>query len=172
MGDLGRHRQDLIPSQSLDKLLEIYRGKRVFHSANWGGYLTWHGWNLSPASRPGSTIGSTSTGQSRPSVTAVLQAMPGWETLLVSDGVELLCIRRMRPWPAARQSRNWQNLYRRQRRDLSPHPIREPTRNVVSTTSEALAIAMRTIKAAVCGRRKRSIGRSSRSIRGMPTRCT
>jgi hypothetical protein len=48
MGNLARHDQDLIPSRSLDKLLEIYRGERVFHWVNWGGYLTWHGWNLQP----------------------------------------------------------------------------------------------------------------------------
>jgi hypothetical protein len=113
MGDLGRHRQDLIPSQSLDKLLEICRGERVFHSANWGGYLTWHGWNRKPRFKTWiddrlDVHGREQTERYR----EILQATPGWETLLASDGVELLCIPADAPLArGARESPNWQNLY-------------------------------------------------------------
>ncbi|HEU5423525.1 MAG TPA: hypothetical protein VFU72_08305, partial [Nitrolancea sp.] len=41
LGPLARHNQELMPSRALDALLADYRGERVFHSANWGGYLTW-----------------------------------------------------------------------------------------------------------------------------------
>jgi hypothetical protein len=113
MGNLARHDQDLIPSRSLDKLLEIYRGERVFHWANWGGYLTWHGWNLQPRFKTWiddrlDTHGQEHTERYR----AILDAQPDWEKVLEQYRVDLLCIppdtqlaRR------ARESSNWRPLY-------------------------------------------------------------
>ena len=93
MGNLARHDQDLIPSQSLDKLLEMYHGERVFHWANWGGYLTWHGWDCHPRFKTWiddrlDIHGQEATERYR----AVIQARPGWEGALRAYGVELLCI--------------------------------------------------------------------------------
>ena len=45
---ISAHDQTNMPTVALDKLLDAYRGERVFHSVNWGGYLTWHGRDLQP----------------------------------------------------------------------------------------------------------------------------
>lgn len=39
------HNQARLPSDSLDKFLAMHDGGPTFHSANWGGYLTWQGWD-------------------------------------------------------------------------------------------------------------------------------
>ncbi len=39
------HDQATLPSASLDRFLGIHDGAPTFHSANWGGYLTWQGWD-------------------------------------------------------------------------------------------------------------------------------
>jgi hypothetical protein len=93
MGNLAGHNQDLIPSRSLDKLLQIYRGERVFHLASWGGYLTWHGWNLEPRFKTWiddriDIHGRAHTEKYR----AILNGKPGWEVLLSDDRVDLICI--------------------------------------------------------------------------------
>ncbi len=113
MGNLARHDQDLIPSQSLDKLLEMYHGERVFHWANWGGYLTWHGWDCHPRFKTWindrlDIHGQEATERYR----AVIQARPGWEGALRAYGVELLCIPPGSPLArAARESPNWRAAY-------------------------------------------------------------
>ena len=45
---ISAHDQTNMPTVALDKLLDVYQGERVFHSVNWGGYLTWHGRELQP----------------------------------------------------------------------------------------------------------------------------
>jgi hypothetical protein len=113
MGTVARHDQDLIPSQSLDKLLEMYRGERVFHWANWGGYLTWHGWDCQPRFKTWiddrlDIHGQEATQRYR----AVIQALPGWEKTLQTYDVKLLCIPPDTPLTrAARESRNWRTVY-------------------------------------------------------------
>jgi hypothetical protein len=113
MGNLGRHNQDLLPSQSLDKLLQIYRGERVFHLLDWGGYLTWHGWNLKPRFKTWiddrmDTHGPEHTEKYR----AILNAQAGWEKLLNDSGVDLLCVPPSTQLAgSARVSPNWRLLY-------------------------------------------------------------
>jgi hypothetical protein len=51
-GTFACHKPEMIPAKALDRLLAFHgeweqcHGRRpvVFHSYNWGGYLTWHGW--------------------------------------------------------------------------------------------------------------------------------
>src|SRR5262245_33618921 len=51
-GRFAFHRQEIIASRALDRLLELHADRRerhgrrpvVFHGYDWGGYLTWHGW--------------------------------------------------------------------------------------------------------------------------------
>jgi hypothetical protein len=113
MGDLGAHNQDLIPSKSLDRLLEIYRGERVFHSPNWGGYLTWHGWSLRPRFKTWiddrlDTHGRELTEDYR----AIMNAKPGWEQLLRRYDVDLLCVPIDSPLAdQARDSPGWRLLH-------------------------------------------------------------
>jgi hypothetical protein len=93
MDTLGSHNQELLPSQSLDKLLEVWHGERVFHLADWGGYLTWHGWNKKPRFKTWiddrmDTHGRKHTENYR----AILDAASGWEGLLKESGVDLVCV--------------------------------------------------------------------------------
>ena len=93
LGQLARHNQDLMPSRALDRFLAEYHGERVFHSANWGGYLTLHGWNLRPRFKTwiddrGDVQGSEHTDLYR----AMLAARPDWEEVMERSGVDLLCI--------------------------------------------------------------------------------
>ncbi len=41
----ARHDQATLPTDSLNRFMSINNGEPTFHSANWGGYLTWHGWD-------------------------------------------------------------------------------------------------------------------------------
>ena len=41
----AQHHPQRIPSASLNQFLEIHNGGRTFHDVNWGGYLTWKGWD-------------------------------------------------------------------------------------------------------------------------------
>jgi hypothetical protein len=93
MGNLAGHNQDLIPSKSLDKLLELYRGEHVFNFANWGGYLSWHGWDLKPRFKTWiddrlDIHGRVHTEEYR----TILNAKPGWEELLRKTSVDVICI--------------------------------------------------------------------------------
>jgi hypothetical protein len=113
LGNLAGHGQRAIPSRSLDKLLEVSRGDRVFNSANWGGYLTWHGWNLRPRFKPWiddrlDIHGRGATARYH----AILEAKPDWEEVLGQYGVKLLCIPPDAPLASrARESPNWRLLH-------------------------------------------------------------
>jgi hypothetical protein len=112
-GDLAGHNQDLIPSRSLDRLLQIYRGERVFHWANWGGYLTWHGWDLNPRFKTWIDDRIDIHGQAHTEkYRAIINARPDWEELLRQDRVELLCIPPDVPLASrARESPGWRLIY-------------------------------------------------------------
>jgi hypothetical protein len=46
-GRLAGHNPEIIPTAALQKVLALHRDRpnqRVFHSYDWGGYLTWYGW--------------------------------------------------------------------------------------------------------------------------------
>ncbi|AGA27490.1 hypothetical protein [Singulisphaera acidiphila] len=93
MGHLAHHNQELMPSQALDRLLANYQGERIFHGANWGGYLTWHGWGLHPRLKTWiddrlDVHGPEHTKDYR----SLLAAPPNWEERFAQDQVDLLCI--------------------------------------------------------------------------------
>jgi hypothetical protein len=93
LGHLAGHNQELIPSRSLNRRLEIYRGERVFHSANWGGCLTWHGWKLNTRFETWMDDRTHIHGQvPAEKYRAILNALPGWDKLLADDHLDLLCI--------------------------------------------------------------------------------
>jgi hypothetical protein len=113
MGHLAGHNHDLIPSRSLDRLLEIYRGEHVFHLANWGGYLTWHGWSLKPRFKTWiddrlDTHGRELTADYR----AILNGEPGWDELLRKYHVDLVCVPADTPLARhARESSGWRLIH-------------------------------------------------------------
>ena len=96
--------QDLMPSEALDRLLAIYRGERVFHSANWGGYLTWHGWDLKPRFKTWIDDRLDVHGREHTdSYRSLLGAPPDWEWKPVqrARGAEnALHPFRLAPWPS------------------------------------------------------------------------
>jgi hypothetical protein len=113
MGNLAHHNQELMPSRALDRLLADYHGERVFHGANWGGYLTWHGWGLRPRFRTWIDDRLDVHGREHADVyQELLAAPPTWEEMLERSQVNLLCI------PAdtqlahyARSSARWRLLF-------------------------------------------------------------
>ena len=113
MGRVAGHDQELMPSRALDRLLADYHGERVFHDANWGGYLTWHGWDLSPRFRTWiddrlDVHGPAHTEAYR----ALLAAPPDWEDTLTRYRVDLLCISADSPLARhARVSPHWRELF-------------------------------------------------------------
>ncbi len=95
MGGYTRHQPGgLIATEALDRLLEIQHGEPVFHDANWGGYLTWHGWDLEPRFK---TFMDDRTDVHPRSLMenyfTILGAQPGWQDLLNEHKIELICVR-------------------------------------------------------------------------------
>ncbi len=95
-GRLARHKQEMIASEALDRFLveaDAWReehGRRpiLFHSYDWGGYLTWHGW---PGVLNWIDDRNEVQGQARvEEFLAIRDAEPGWQEKLA--GVDLICI--------------------------------------------------------------------------------
>ena len=97
-GRFARHKPEMIPAVALDRLLAVHaewtqkhgRPPVVFHSYNWGGYLTWHGW---PSFR--NWIDDRNEVQGKKHVQdyfAVLEARPGWQEKLDAAGVGIICV--------------------------------------------------------------------------------
>jgi hypothetical protein len=88
---------EVIPTAALDRLLELHRerpGAVVFHSYNWGGYLTWHGWRPDGGGFR-NWIDDRNEVQGQGHVEeffAVLHAEPGWHAKLDRAGVVLVCV--------------------------------------------------------------------------------
>jgi hypothetical protein len=118
-GRLARHKPEIIAAPALDRFLEIHaewrreHGRRpvVFHSYDWGGYLTWHGW-------PGvlNAIDDRNEVQGKEHIQdyfAVLKTDPGWEEKLDRAGVELVCVESGAPLThRLAEKRGWRELYR------------------------------------------------------------
>jgi hypothetical protein len=96
-GRVARLLPEIIPTTALDRLLEISAndpGAVVFHSYNWGGYLTWHGWRADGGGFH-NWIDDRNEVQGRQHVEdyfAILQVQPGWREKLDRDGVDIVCI--------------------------------------------------------------------------------
>ncbi len=88
---LARHQN--LPAAELDQLLGIWEGERVFHSANWGGYLLWHGWDRQPRFRP--WIDDRNDVHAREHFQEyfeLLGAAEGWSETLDQRQIELLAL--------------------------------------------------------------------------------
>jgi hypothetical protein len=95
-GHLARHGDNIIATRALDRFLEIqqqWRDKHgcrpvIFHSYDWGGYLTWHGWP-----EVLNWIDDRNEAQGVEHAKKYFQirdAEPGWEEKL--EKVDLVCI--------------------------------------------------------------------------------
>jgi hypothetical protein len=118
-GRLARHQPDIIPSAALDRFLEIdaewrkRHGQRpvVFHSYDWGGYLTWHG---GPDFR--NWIDDRNEVQGKEHIQAyfsILGTDPGWNEKLDRARVQLICIQANAPLTfRLTESAAWRERYR------------------------------------------------------------
>lgn len=95
-GAFARHKQEIIATRAVDELIvqarewEQQSGRRpvIFHSYDWGGYLTWHGW-------PGllNWVDDRNEVQGRERVEEYMElarGVPGWERKLTA--VDLVCV--------------------------------------------------------------------------------
>jgi hypothetical protein len=118
-GQFARHKPEIIAAPALDRFLEIHaewratHGRRpvIFHSYDWGGYLTWHGW---PEVRNWIDDRNEVQGKERiEEYFAVLRAEPGWEQKLDAARVELICVESGAPLTTRLGgSRRWKERYR------------------------------------------------------------
>ncbi len=118
-GRLARHLPDIIPSEALDRFLQIHRewrqthGQRpvVFHSYDWGGYMTWHG-----GSDFRNWIDDRNEVQGKEHIQdyfSILGTDPCWDDKLERANVQLICIQPNAPLTfRLAESPLWQELYR------------------------------------------------------------
>jgi hypothetical protein len=118
-GAFAFHDQKMIASRTLDRCVEIHREIAeqqaqppvIFHSYNWGGYLTWHGW---PSVHIWIDDRNEVQGKDRiEEYLSIRDAEPGWEKKLAHVGVQLVCIEASTP--LARElapNPRWQERYR------------------------------------------------------------
>jgi hypothetical protein len=109
-------RHDVLPAGELNVLLDMYRGERVFHSANWGGYLTWHGWELEPRFRPWIDDRIDVHGREHTEeYFELMNAAPGWDERLERHQFETLCLPVTSALSrAAADNPRWDEVYRGQ----------------------------------------------------------
>jgi hypothetical protein len=96
-GKVARLLPEIIPTPALDRLIALHARTPeavVFHSYNWGGYLTWHGWR--PDGHGLQTwIDDRNEVQGQGHVEeyfSILNAEPGWNGRLATAGVSIVCI--------------------------------------------------------------------------------
>jgi hypothetical protein len=119
-GQLARHQPDILPADALNRFLQIHEqwrqrhGRRpvVFHSYDWGGYLTWHG---GPDFR--NWIDDRNEVQGRAHIEAyfsILATEPGWNDQLDRAGVQLICVQSNAPvtFRLTDQPSLWRERYR------------------------------------------------------------
>jgi hypothetical protein len=93
VGGYARHHPDNIPAAALDTLLEVHRGEPTFHSINWGGYLTWHGWHRDPRFLVWIDDRNENYGRRRiEEWRTITNAQPGWREALDRHAVGLVCV--------------------------------------------------------------------------------
>lgn len=119
-GRVARHQPEILPAHALDRFLQLHEewrekhGRRpvVFHSYDWGGYLTWHG---GPYFR--NWIDDRNEVQGKGHIQAyfsILGTEPGWSDKLDHAQVQLICIQSEAPltFRLAEQSMVWRERYR------------------------------------------------------------
>jgi hypothetical protein len=101
----------------LHELLDRYEGQRVFHSANWGGYLVWHGWQTDPRFKIWIDDRVDVHGKEHTvEYFDLMGAKPGWQEILDKKEVTVLCLPIGVPLAnaAAADPNNWKEVYRGQ----------------------------------------------------------
>ena len=92
----------IVDTQALDEMVKLHRGAPdavVFHSYNWGGYLTWRGWNpqaprlLTWIDDRNEAQGETHTKETF----SILNAEPGWDAALDRANVRFVCVEKIEP---------------------------------------------------------------------------
>jgi hypothetical protein len=118
-GRFARHQPEIIPAKALDRFLQIQtqwsrqHGRRpvVFHSYDWGGYLTWH---ADAGFR--NWIDDRNEVQGKEYIEdyfAILRTDPGWREKLDRAGVQLICIQTNAPLTfRLSESPDWHERYR------------------------------------------------------------
>jgi hypothetical protein len=119
-GHVARHQPDILPAAALDRFLCIHEewrrvlGRRpvVFHSYDWGGYLTWHG---GPDFR--NWIDDRNEVQGKEHIQdyfSILGTEPGWSDKLDCAHVQLVCIQSDSPltYRLTECSTEWRERYR------------------------------------------------------------
>lgn len=96
-GKFARHNPKFIPAAALSRLLELHRERpqaRIFHAYNWGGYLTWHGWNPTwPSFLNWLDDRNEVQGQGHiEQWNSIVAAEPGWEKKLDEADVEIIAL--------------------------------------------------------------------------------
>lgn len=87
------HNPERMPTKALAYLLETSAGERVFHSPNWGGFLTWHGWDLQP--RFQTWIDDRLEVHGREHLAdyySIVNAEVDWQEKLQKYGITVLCL--------------------------------------------------------------------------------
>lgn len=118
-GRFARHQPEIIPAAALEHFLAIHSASRqahgrrrvVFHSYDWGGYLTWYG---GPEFR--NWIDDRNEVQGKEHIQdyfAILETQPGWQAKLDRAQVELICIQANAPLTfRLAESPHWRERYR------------------------------------------------------------
>ncbi len=90
---LAAHNPEHLPATSLDRFLELNAGEPTFHCINWGGYLTWHGWDKPTRFQTWIDDRTDVHGaEHMKKYYRVMNAEPGWQSLLEETNVEMFCI--------------------------------------------------------------------------------
>src|SRR5262249_39539279 len=97
-GTYAFHSPEHIAAKALDRMFELHAAQAdenavVFHSYNWGGYVTWHGWP-----RVKNWIDDRNEVQGRERIEEnfrTVAAEPGWESVLDRYRVQFVCVE---PW--------------------------------------------------------------------------
>jgi hypothetical protein len=118
-GRFAYHKPEIIATPALDRFLEIHarwwaeHGRRpvIFHSYDWGGYLTWHGW---PEVRNWIDDRNEVQGKERiQDYFTILHTRPGWEQKLDHAGIDLVCVESGAELPLHLATNPaWKELYR------------------------------------------------------------
>ena len=89
----AKHHPEHIPANSLDNFLAIQSGEPTFHDVNWGGYLTWKGWDQTHRFRTwiDDRIEVHGTRHLK-SYLSIIRAEAGWHETLISSGVQYICV--------------------------------------------------------------------------------
>ena len=107
---------DVVDARALDELVRLHEGKEdavVFHSYNWGGYLTWQGWRSQHLLN---WIDDRNEVQGRQHVEEtfrILAAEGDWRDALNAANVRFVCIQREEPLAAklAERTVEWEKCY-------------------------------------------------------------